>query len=87
MGMADSPLKRLQNENLLARQGATQLKLSSEKKICLLSFLEPLLTVNEATNLSGLSEQTVRLSLIKLVELDLLYTEKKCKEKSKISKL
>jgi len=81
--MADSLLKKLQSANRLARDGVSQLNLSSEKQIWLLSFSEPLLTVNEATKLSGLSDQTVRLALTKLVELDLLYTEKSVKRNRK----
>ena len=74
--MADSLLSKLDTINHLAMEGLKNLDLESHKKIWLLSFSEPVLTVKEIVTITGLSEQTIRKALTKLVELELLYTEK-----------
>lgn len=74
--MADSLLTKVRECEMLARQGMTRLKLDSETRVWLYSFNMPVFTVAQASKDIGLTQQTVRTALKKLVDLELLYTDK-----------
>ncbi|MDT2859664.1 Fic family protein [Lactococcus lactis] len=74
--MADSLLTKVRECEMLARQGMASLKLDSERRVWLYSFNMPVFTVAQASKDIGLTQQTVRTALKKLVDLELVYTDK-----------
>ncbi|XOW24362.1 Fic family protein [Lactococcus lactis] len=74
--MADSLLTKVRECEMLARQGMASLKIDSERRVWLYSFNMPVFTVAQASKDIGLTQQTVRTALKKLVDLELLYTDK-----------
>ncbi|MDK6297386.1 Fic family protein [Staphylococcus caprae] len=74
--MIDSILLKISNSESLYLTGANLLHTSSEKLIWFITFQEPKITVRRASEITKLSQPTVRRALKKLAELDLIYEEK-----------
>jgi Uncharacterized conserved protein len=73
--MIENLLKKIRESEQLARSGAKKLK-GKEVQVWLFSFTQPTFKVIDAANYLGLSPKTVREKLSKLVDLELLYTDK-----------
>lgn len=81
--MANSLLKKLQQAEILAKNGLNECNLESEKNIWLCTFSQPITTVRSISNSLNISPSTARKGLNKLVDLGLIYRTEDIKRNKK----